>query len=98
MSTERITEKLTKVILGMIADDNCGILPLGALLNNAPELETDDREQLYVNCKAASEVAMKLSQSFTRPVAISFEQRESLVDSDYVPDCQFVITWASHTR
>jgi|GEM_PF-6556771 len=95
MSTEKITERLTKVVLGMIANDRCGVLPLSELLRSTPALQTNDLEQLYSGCKAASEVAMLLSQSFTRSVTISFEQHERFTGSSYVPDCEFIINWAS---
>lgn len=94
MSTEKVTERLTKVVLGMIADDRCGILSLDALLGSTPELQTDDQEQLYIHCKAASEATMQLSQCFTRPVVIVFEQHERSTGNAYVPDCRFVVTWA----
>lgn len=93
MSTEKITEKLTKVVLGMIADATTGILSLDVLLHNTPELKTDDLEQLYLSCKAASEAASHLSMFFTRPVTITFNQGEMCENSEYVPDCKFVIAW-----
>lgn len=95
MSTERITEKLTKVAIGMIEDGHSGTLSLNELLHSVPELETSDLEQLYVNCKTASEITTKLSESFTKQVTVTFEQHERFTGTAYVPDCRFIIVWAS---
>lgn len=94
MSTEKITEKLTKVVIGMIENDNCGVLSLDTLLQSVPELQTNDAEQLYLSCKTASEIVTKLSKHFTRPAIISFKQGEMMLNNNYVPDCKFTIVWA----
>lgn len=95
MSPAGITEKLVKATLGMIENNDDGIiLPLELLLARCPDLPITDSELLYTACKVAAETATSISSCFTREVIVAFIQREQFVNDDYAPDCTFEITWA----